>query len=153
MSEKTIYFVETIASEQRDLLCRWVEKFYEEGARVQVIAGSTQAAQYLDQLLWTFSQPSFVPHGVYSGSGPVPPGPVLITTGEERIGGVDTAVCDTPVSLELMELYRTAVHFVLRDDPERRQESRLMWQRARDRGIAATHVAYRAPPPPARRDG
>ena len=143
MAEKIIHFAETTASEQRALLCRWVERFYEQGRRVQVICDSTTSAQVIDQLLWTFSQSSFVPHGVYHGEeGEASIDPVVITTDQVHLPGFDTVVCDCAVSLDLIEGFAAGVHFVIRDDPEKRNGSRFLWQKLRERGIAATHVPY-----------
>ena len=143
MEEKIIHFVETTASEQRVLLCRWVERFYEQGRRVQVICDSTPSAQLLDQVLWTFAQASFVPHSVYRGEeGELSGEPVLIVTEQVRLSGFDAVVCDCAVGLDFMADFEAGVHFVIRDDPERRNASRVLWQNLRDRGIAVRHVAY-----------
>jgi len=138
-----IFFVETLAGEQRQLLCRWVEYFYEDGRRVHIMTESTLAAQHLDELLWTFSQPSFVPHRILSSAhaGQVAE-PVIITTGEAPMDGFDILVFDGPLKLDLLAGYAAAVHFVVRDDSERLQESRLMWQTARDGGFRTHHVSY-----------
>jgi len=141
MPETEILFVETRASEQRNLLCRWVERFYEDGKRAQVAADSTMAAQVLDQLLWTFSQPSFIPHRIFTTRDVLPAvEPVVITVGETPLEDFDVLVCDGPVHLELMAHYPMVVHFVLVDDPEKKQESRMLWQTARDRGFRLRHV-------------
>jgi DNA polymerase III subunit chi len=138
-----IFFVETLAGEQRQLLCRWVEHFYEEGRTVHVMTESTLAAQHLDELLWTFSQQSFVPHRILSSAhtGPVSE-PVIITTVEASMDGFDVLVFDGPMKLDPVDGYAAAVHFILRDDAERLQESRLLWQTARDRGFRTHHVSY-----------
>jgi len=59
-----LIFVETRSNEKRATLCRQVEGFYEKGQHVLVVTDSTLAAQHLDQMLWTFSQESFVPHRI-----------------------------------------------------------------------------------------
>jgi DNA polymerase III subunit chi len=137
-----LYFVETGVSEQRTLLCRWAERLWSEGRRVQVAVDSTPAAQFIDQMLWTFSQPAFVPHAIFSPEEQERQvEPVLIAIGQERIEGFDALVCDAPVSLDFMRLFETAVHFVLRDDEGRRQDSRILWQRAKDSGLNPVHIA------------
>lgn len=141
-----IYFVETLAGEQRLLLCRWVEHFYEEGRKVCVLTDSTLGARHLDELLWTFSQGSFVPHRILSSSdreGPIVE-PVVITTSEMPGGGFSILIFDGPLQLDLLDDFDAAVHFVLRDDEERLGESRLTWQTARDRGFHPQHVPYSA---------
>lgn len=143
MQESRIYFVETDSGEQRRLLCQWVESFFEQGCRVHVIAGSTMAAQHLDQLLWTFSEGSFVPHRILSsGRAESIVEPVAITSVGAPLEGFDAVVFDGDMDLDVASHYETAVHFVLRDDAEKRQESRLLWQAARDGGFDARHTPH-----------
>ena len=138
-----IFFVETLAGEQRALLCRWVEYFYEGGLKVHVVTDSTLAAQHLDELLWTFSQGSFVPHRIVSSAQSEPiEEPVVITTVETSMDGFDVLVFDGALKPDLLDRYSLAVHFVLRDDAEKLQESRLVWQAARDRGLGTRHVPH-----------
>jgi DNA polymerase-3 subunit chi len=142
----TLYFVETTVSEQRDLLCRWAERFYNEKRKLQIVVDSTHAAQYIDQLLWTFSQSSFIPHLVFGPGKDNIIEPVLITIGEIQIPEFTTVLCDAPVSFEFMAGFETLVHFILRDDPEKRQESRLLWQRVRDMKMNPVHISYKQQP-------
>jgi len=141
-----IYFVETHANEQRQTLCRWVERFHEEGKKVQIVVDSTMAAQHLDQLLWTYSEGSFIPHRIFQvKASDSLIEPVVITIGEVRLEGFDVLVCDAQVHLDFMKQYPVAIHFILRDDEDRKQESRLMWQSARDQGVQLHHVPYTSP--------
>ncbi|MGA2400566.1 MAG: DNA polymerase III subunit chi [Syntrophobacteraceae bacterium] len=140
----SIYFVETSVAEQRELLCRWTERFYMEKKRVRIVVDSMHAAQFIDQLLWTFSQASFIPHLIYNPGGTLPAEPVLITPGEIQLAGFEVVICDCPADLGFMITFEAAVHFILRDDTERRQQSRILWQRARDSGINPVHVPYGA---------
>ncbi len=141
-----LYFVETAVAEQRKLLCQWTERLYGEGRKIQIVVDSTPSARFIDEMLWTFSQGSFVPHAVFN---PVKEGgqddPVLISVEEKRIDDFDTLLCDTPASVEFMIQFDTAVHFVLRDDPGRREQSRSFWQKARESGVQPTHVPYERP--------
>lgn len=144
MSQSTVYFVETSSGEQRLVLCDLTQYFYEHGKRVQVLADSSLAARNLDQLLWTFSQESFIPHRVLT----VEPRdkvlePVIITVGELHLEGTDHLVCDSPSGLDFVARYVRSVHFILNDDADRKQESRLFWQACADRGIGRIHVPYR----------
>lgn len=145
MPENLIYFVETRADGQRILLCRWIERFHDSGRRVQLVVDSSQAAQYVDHLLWTFSQESFIPHRIAGpGAGQKPSEPVVITVGESQLEGFEVLVCDGRVQLEFMLRFPLSVHFVLTDDEERKQESRLMYQKARDSGVRLRHVSLSA---------
>jgi len=144
MNETTVYFVETRTAEQPVAVCRWVERFYDQGKRVQVAAGSAPAAQNLDQLLWTFAQGSFIPHRIGSAGSTANERaePVIITLEESPIAGMTVLICDGAVGLESLLRYESVVHFVLLDDAARRDESRSLWQQLRDRGIRTIHVPY-----------
>ena len=141
-----VYFVETTVAEQRGLLCRWTERFYAEKKRVQIVVDSMAAAQFIDQLLWTFSQSSFIPHAILRPLAGPPGEPVLITPGEVQAAGFEAVICDCPADLEFMSRFETSVHFILKDDPERTEQSRVLWQRARDARLNPVHIPYgRAP--------
>lgn len=135
-----IYFVETATAEQKDLLCRWTERFFSERKRVRIVVDSMAAGQLIDQLLWTFSQSSFIPHALFMPGAEQPQEPVVITPGEFGAEGFDAVVCDSQADLEFMSLFESAVHFILNDDPERKQQSRALWLRARDSGLTPIHV-------------
>jgi len=73
-------------------LCRVVETLYLTGKRVVVYFTDAQRASILDEYLWTFSQPSFVPHVLWSGAGEVEE-PVVLVCGETaNPNGADTLV-------------------------------------------------------------
>jgi DNA polymerase III subunit chi len=142
MSVTSLYFVETKTEEQPIAVCQVVEHFHEQGRRIQVVVDSAVAAQRLDHLLWTFAQASFIPHRIGLPTQAATVEPVIITIGEVPVAAARVLVCDGSVGLEFMQHYEVVVHFVLLDDSEKRQESRSLWQTARDKGIRASHVAY-----------
>jgi DNA polymerase-3 subunit chi len=119
------------------LACRLAEKAYRLGHTVYIHAGSAEQAHYLDDLLWTFRQGSFVPHALY----PPPPedrSPVLI-------GWRD----DAPAAVVLINLAPQAPPFFERfarvaelvdQNPQTLSESRDRFRCYRDRGYApASH--------------
>jgi len=135
-----IYFVETRTAEQKDLLCRWTERFYLEKKRVRIVVDSAAAGQLIDQALWTFSQSAFIPHACHHGVGAIPEEPVVITLGEFPSAGCNAVICDYAAGLEFMITFEDAVHFILKDDPEATQKSRTLWLAARDSGANLVHV-------------
>lgn len=48
-------------------LCEHVERLYEAGQRVYVLADGEAGARHLDELLWTFREDSFIPHRLWQG--------------------------------------------------------------------------------------
>jgi DNA polymerase III subunit chi len=139
----TLLFIETRSADKRMVLCQQVERFYEKGQRVLVVTDSTLAAQHLDLMLWTFSQPSFIPHRVVAASLDTPlVEPVIVVPSPLVIHGYEVLVADSRVTLDFLQHFSTAILFVLTDDPNQRQDSRLLWQGARDRGMALQHIPY-----------
>ncbi|MET0051412.1 MAG: DNA polymerase III subunit chi [Candidatus Thiodiazotropha sp.] len=60
------------------LACRLCEKIYHQGRRVLIHTGSEEETRHMDRLLWTFRQPSFIPHATAGAFDPATT-PVLIT--------------------------------------------------------------------------
>jgi len=50
------------------LACRLVERIYGTGQRTFIQVPDRELARYLDRLLWTFRQQSFLPHGLANDS-------------------------------------------------------------------------------------
>ena len=81
------------------LACRIVEKAYRLGHRVYVRTGNADDTSVLDDLLWTFSQNSFVPHQL-SAEIDSRESPVFIGEHPPAAEGADVviSVADDPVS-------------------------------------------------------
>ena len=58
--------------------CRLTEKVWRLGHRAYLLTADPAAANELDELLWTFSQGSFVPHALYRQEEDADNHPVLI---------------------------------------------------------------------------
>ncbi len=76
MTQVDFYILQNNAGREQ-FACRIVEKAYRLGHRIYMHTHNAQQAARLDQLLWTFSQGSFIPHSI-DGQSPTPPPPVLI---------------------------------------------------------------------------
>ena len=81
------------------LACRIIEKAYRLGHRVYVKTGNVDDTNVLDDLLWTFSQNSFVPHQLSAESNSRE-SPVVIGEHPPAAEGTDVviSVADDPVS-------------------------------------------------------
>ncbi len=143
-----LYFLETDTRGRQLLLCRWTEFLFEQGQRVHVLTDSTTSAQHLDHLLWSFSQPSFVPHRIFhpdqAADADGPAEPVVITVTPCYLRDYSVLVCDAPAPLDLLKRYPLALHFVLMDHSEQRQESRLLFQQARREELELRHFRQNA---------
>ena len=73
------------------LACRIVEKAYRLGHRVYVRTGNSDDTNVLDDLLWTFSQNSFVPHQLSTESNSLE-SPVVIGEHPPEAEGTDVVI-------------------------------------------------------------
>ncbi|WJW74981.1 DNA polymerase III subunit chi [Thiohalobacter sp. IOR34] len=65
MTRVDFYVLPTAGPQDRArLVCRLTEKAYLQGHRIYIHTDSAASAAQLDELLWTFSQGSFLPHGL-----------------------------------------------------------------------------------------
>jgi len=78
MTRVDFYLLNDTAGNKQLLACRLADKAYRLGHRSYILAAEAAEAAALDELLWTFSAGSFVPHGVYQPAADAPPPPVLI---------------------------------------------------------------------------
>jgi DNA polymerase III subunit chi len=115
--------------------CRLAEKAYDQGLRVAVRTASPSQTAEIDELMWTFSDRSFVPHGVW----PAEPGfaaatPVLIASGALPESHRDVLINlgdDLPGDATC---YSRVCEVVAGDD-EARRRARVRWRGYRDAGL------------------
>ena len=119
---------------------RIAEKAVERGQRVHLNAATDAQARQLDEMLWTFSQSSFLPHRIVSGaagSAPAdraPTEPVLIAAGEEiAIGPWSVLINLAGVVPEFFSRYERVAELV-DGEAERRVHGRERYRYYRDRG-------------------
>jgi DNA polymerase-3 subunit chi len=78
MTKVDFYLLDDSADSRERFACRLTEKAWRHGHRVYLLAPDKPAAHELDDLLWTFSQGSFVPHAVCGQEADADVHPVLI---------------------------------------------------------------------------
>jgi len=80
------------------LACRIAEKAYLSEHKIYLRTNNSEESQLLDDLLWTFSQSSFVPHDL-NGSSDSRPSPVLIGIEPPKNEPIDIliSVADKPI--------------------------------------------------------
>jgi DNA polymerase-3 subunit chi len=125
--------------------CRLLRKIYQSGKRARVI-GPVDLIGQLEQALWTFSAPDFIPH---CGAGAAPAvlahSPiVLATTAADAPRENDAGQsCDVLVNLgapppEALERYARLIELVSQDDEQDRAQARARWRHYAERGCAIT---------------
>ena len=92
MTQINFYLLPTDSPQRRlQWVCRLVNKAYKQGRHIYIHTESSAQAAQLDDLLWTFSQDSFIPHALSHQAGEFPP-PVLLGYADEPSGKSDVLI-------------------------------------------------------------
>jgi DNA polymerase-3 subunit chi len=136
VTQVDFYILESDSNDARlRLACRIVDKATERDHHVFIHSTSDDEARQLDELLWTFSQGSFIPHRVVRGEQSAPPlEPVLIGVNQPPAPGrwdvLINLAADVP---EFFSRYERVAE-VVDADSVRREQSRERYRFYRDRG-------------------
>ena len=118
--------------------CRVVEKAYLAGQTVLVWHTEVEELREFDDLLWTFSDGSFVPHEPLTAGG-FDAAPVLLSAGVAPPGAMDVLVnlaAEVPACVSVAQ----RVAEFIDGDPDRRQAGRARFRAYKERGLSpATH--------------
>jgi DNA polymerase-3 subunit chi len=115
--------------------CRLAEKAYEQGLRVAVRTSSPSETAEVDELMWTFSDRSFVPHAVWPAEPAVAEAtPVLLASGalpDSHRGALINLAAELPA-----EPARFArICEVVGGDEDSKKRARLRWRAYREAGL------------------
>jgi len=114
--------------------CRLAEKAYEQGLRVTVRTGSPAETVEFDELLWTFSDRSFVPHGVWPAEPDVAVAtPVLVGSASLPDSHRDVLINLAPDAPADFSAYARVCE-VVGGDEDGKQAGRSRWRTYRDAG-------------------
>ncbi len=134
MTERVDFYVlkSSAPAQRRAFACRLVEKAYLRDLRVVVWSDGAAEAAALDEMLWTFSDRSFVPHRLCAAAQPPDPGtPVHLMPDLSAVERADLLVnlCDRlPAGLERF----ARVAEVIDGDAERRRLGRERFKSYRE---------------------
>jgi len=118
---------------RRSYACRLVEKAYLQDHQVVVRLGSGEDLADFDELLWRFSDRSFVPHEV-AGGGATAAAPVLLTAGDDPSGTADVLVNLADDAPPWFSRYARVVELVGGEDTSR-QAGRERFRFYREQGL------------------
>lgn len=119
--------------QRRVLACRLAEKAWLSSHRVYVLVDDEAAARELDELLWQFSDVSFVPHA-RAGDPAAAAAAVLVGTAGAADGGAEVLVNLSAALPPAPERYQRIVEVVDADE-ERRRLGRERFRSYRERGM------------------
>jgi DNA polymerase-3 subunit chi len=112
------------------LLCRLVEKAYPEKHQIYIHASDQNEATLIDQLLWTYREESFIPHGFYGDNlKPIPPVQIgFQTTPEDHRDILINLSDDVPSFYQQF----SRILEIVSDDPEQKTKARDRYKIYRD---------------------
>jgi DNA polymerase-3 subunit chi len=115
--------------------CRLAEKAFDQGLKVVVRTDSSAAAAQLDDLLWTFSDRSFVPHCVWPGDPSlVAETPVLVASSSGPETHRDVLINLASRAAEDGAAFGRVLEIVAADD-DAKQLARTRWRSYREAGL------------------
>lgn len=135
MAEATFYqLAETLSEEGRQLqaICRVIQKVYQVTGGAGVLCASAEAARTLDDLLWTFNQGSFIPHGLAPSDEPV-----CLATEVQALPQRRVLVLTVPTLPDDLAGFERVVDFIL-PDPEAVKAARRRYRALASRGYSLT---------------
>ncbi len=141
MTETLFYHLERRALD--DVLPGMIEKTLERGWRAVIRTESSERADAIDNLLWTYSEQTFLPHA-QSGDGDPKRQPVLVTVESDNpnganvlflVGGAVPAAWDDAATKELT---RVVLMFDGRD-ADSLSRARAAWKDAKAAGHDVTY--------------
>ena len=140
MTEALFYHLERRSLE--DVLPGLLEKSLARGWRALVKTDSSERAEALDSLLWTYDDESFLAHG-QAGDGDAARQPVFISTLDDNPNGAQILFCAATgpgdwASASLSTLARVVMLFDGRD-PALLEQARAAWKSAKAAGHDVTY--------------
>jgi DNA polymerase-3 subunit chi len=116
--------------------CRLAEKAYDQGLRVAVRTASAAETAEFDELLWTFSDRSFVPHVVWPTEPDVVAAtPVVVGSSSLPPSHRDVLINLAPDAPADFSAYARICE-VVGGDEDAKKAGRLRWRTYRDAGCA-----------------
>jgi DNA polymerase III subunit chi len=119
-------------------LPRLLERALRDGHRIVVMAGSAERVAHLDQMLWTYDEESFLPHGA-PGGGNAARQPVWLTAEEENPNSATMLVLVDGARAARLESFRRICDMFDGNDPAAVIAARERWREAKAAGHALTY--------------
>jgi DNA polymerase III subunit chi len=119
-------------------LPRLLERALKEGHRVVVLAGSAERVAHLDQVLWTYDDASFLPHGS-AGDGNAARQPIFLTETEANPNQADMLVLVDGASAREARGFARVCDMFDGNDEAAVEAARQRWRLAKAAGSALTY--------------
>lgn len=108
-----------------------LEKTLERGWKAVVEVGSAERLEVLDTALWTYSDDSFLPHGVANGSEDDALQPVVLLNGPDNPNAANVRFYVDRATPSARQDYERLVYIFNGHDPDAVEEARGIWRALR----------------------
>ena len=136
LGEIGFYHLKTTPLERA--LPRLLERALKDGYRVLVLASSNERVEHLNQLLWTYDDASFLPHGS-ARDGNADRQPIFLTAGEGNPNNATMLVLVDGAQGTGIENYRRVCDMFDGNDEAAVEEARQRWRAAKTAGHTLTY--------------
>ena len=136
MADIGFYHLRTTPLERA--LPRLLERALADGHRILVRTGSAERVQYLDALLWTYSEASFLPHGGARDAN-APRQPILLTDRDENPNAATMLVLLDGVSVTALDEFQRCCDMFDGNDEMQVTAARERWNAAKAAGHRLTY--------------
>ena len=126
-----IAFYHLTKSSLEAALPKLLEKTLKTGKRAVVVAGSTQRAETLNSLLWTYKQGSWLPHGA-SKDGNAEEQPIWIATDDKPLNGATFLFLTDGTASEVVGDFERCFELFDGNDPAAVETARKRWKAYKD---------------------
>ena len=115
-----------------------MERALKDGYRVLVLASSSERVEHLNQLLWTYDDASFLPHGS-ARDGNAERQPIFLTAGEGNPNHATMLVLVDGAQGGALESYQRVCDMFDGNDEAAVEDARQRWRAAKAAGHALTY--------------
>ncbi|MGL4634517.1 MAG: DNA polymerase III subunit chi [Beijerinckiaceae bacterium] len=115
-----------------------LEKSLSRGWKSVVRASSPERLKALDDHLWTYSDDSFLPHGLAAGNETADL-PIILTEDDERFGNADVMFAVDGADLPVTVGWQRAVLMFDGNDQTALDNARASWKSVKAKGFEATY--------------
>jgi DNA polymerase-3 subunit chi len=119
-------------------LPRLLERALKDGYRIVVMAGSEERVEHLNQLLWTYDEASFLPHGS-ARDGHAERQPVFLTAAESNPNSATMLVLVDGARSAALERYPRVCDMFDGNDESAVANARQRWREAKAAGHTLTY--------------
>lgn len=112
-----------------EVLPKLLEKAYETGQKILVKIGNEERVEFINSLLWTYNDQSFLPHGSKKdGNGDIQP--IWLTSEDDNPNGASLLflVDGAEASMEAVAAFSRIFNIFDGNNPEAVQKSREFWK-------------------------